>query len=524
MKILQLIFFCLLTSPLFSQTNTEVFLFDLDINYSNIGIKNGKNISNNLGYDNQPSFLDDRSIVFASTRNEQTDIVKYDTHFNSKIWVNSTEGGEYSPLKNPNKNAISAVRLDKDGKQRLYSYDLSNDTSTELIKDLVVAYYTWYNEEIIVSAVIEGEQLNLISTNIRTGVNKNLASNVGRSLHKIPNSNLVSFISKANEKQWQIKSINPITSKIRLIANTISGVEDICWLNKKNILSGNKNILYKLTLKKDNNWKKVANLADFGIVNVTRLATNKSGTRLLLAGDMETNYEISNTTNQISEEEENASKIVQKHIAPFNNRELDKFVDAFNDNVKVNRYPEEHLYTGRNALKQNYKDFFDKNEKSSVKVLSRINLNNVVIDEEMVTINNSTKRQVTIYEVDANGINSMTFIDNSKMKRKAESVVNEKLKTFNEKDIKAFGRTYAKSVEVYSFPNFIKTDNRSDLREGYITLFNNTPDLYLEIVNRIIIGNKVIDKEKMIVNGEMKYCISIYEIENSLIKRVTVIE
>mgnify|MGYP001564641628 CR=1 FL=1 len=524
MKTLQLIFFCLFTSFTFSQSNTEVFLFDLEINYSNIGIKNGKNISNNVGYDNQPSFLDDRYIVFASTRNEQTDVVKYDSRFNSKIWINSTDGGEYTPLKIPNNNAVSAVRLDKDGKQRLYRYDLGNATSTELIKDLVVAYYTWYNEEIIVSAVIEGEQLNLVSTNIKTGVNKILASNVGRSLHKIPNSNLVSFISKANQKQWQIKSINPLTGKIKLIANTISGVEDICWLNKKNLLSGNKSILYKLTLKKDNNWKKVANLNDFGIVTVTRLATNKSGTKLVLVGAMETNYESSIITNQISEEEDNASKIVQKHIDPFNNRELDKFADAFNDNIKVNRYPEEHLYTGRMALKQNYKDFFDKNEKSNVKVLSRINLNNVVIDEELVTINNSTKRQVTIYEVDANGINSMTFIDNSKMKRKAESVVNEKLKKFNEKDIKAFGRTYAKNVEVYSFPNFIKTDSRSDLREGYIKLFENTPDLYLEIVNRIIIGNKVIDKEKMIVNGEITYCISIYEIENSLIKRVTTIQ
>ncbi len=198
MKTLQLIFFCLFTSFTFSQSNTEVFLFDLEINYSNIGIKNGKNISNNVGYDNQPSFLDDRYIVFASTRNEQTDVVKYDSRFNSKIWINSTDGGEYTPLKIPNNNAVSAVRLDKDAKQRLYRYDLGNATSTELIKDLVVAYYTWYNEEIIVSAVIEGEQLNLVSTNIKTGVNKILASNVGRSLHKIPNSNLVSFISKAN--------------------------------------------------------------------------------------------------------------------------------------------------------------------------------------------------------------------------------------------------------------------------------------------------------------------------------------
>ena len=44
----------------------------------------------------------------------------------SKIFINHTEGGEYSPLKIPNKNEVSAVRLDKDGKQRLYTYNLNN--------------------------------------------------------------------------------------------------------------------------------------------------------------------------------------------------------------------------------------------------------------------------------------------------------------------------------------------------------------------------------------------------------------
>lgn len=54
----------LLFFPIFSQNNTEVFLFDLDIDGSSIELKNGKNISNNEGYDNQPSFMNDRYILF----------------------------------------------------------------------------------------------------------------------------------------------------------------------------------------------------------------------------------------------------------------------------------------------------------------------------------------------------------------------------------------------------------------------------------------------------------------------------
>ena len=160
----------ILTSLLFSityaQSNTEIFLFDLESKNSIIEVKNGVNISENEGYDNQPSFWDDNHILYASTRNGQTDIAKYHVNHKSKIYINSTRGGEYTPLKIPNKNTVSAVRLDDDGKQRLYSYNLSNGESKELIKDLVVAYYTWYDDNTVVSAVIEDDQLNLYSTNI----------------------------------------------------------------------------------------------------------------------------------------------------------------------------------------------------------------------------------------------------------------------------------------------------------------------------------------------------------------------
>ena len=202
-----------------------------------------------------------------------------------KVWVNFTEGGEYSPHKIPDRNEVSAVRLDKDGKQRLYRYNLSNGESTELIKTLVVAYYTWFDENTIVSAVIEEQQLNLFATNLSQGTSRKYVTKVGRSFHNIPNSNLVSFISKENESQWQIKSIDPKTGVTKLIANTLDGVEDICWLNNKTILSAKGPKLFKLTLNKDNNWREISDLTSYGITEITRLAVNPSMTRLAIAAN-----------------------------------------------------------------------------------------------------------------------------------------------------------------------------------------------------------------------------------------------
>ncbi|NNK87370.1 MAG: steroid delta-isomerase, partial [Flavobacteriaceae bacterium] len=94
---------CLLLLPClaWSQSNTEIFLFDLDRSAGNFELSVYRNISNNDGYDNQPSFLDDKTIVFSSTRKGQTDIARYDISYDVKSWLNFTEGSEYSPLKIP---------------------------------------------------------------------------------------------------------------------------------------------------------------------------------------------------------------------------------------------------------------------------------------------------------------------------------------------------------------------------------------------------------------------------------------
>ncbi|MEY8868897.1 DUF6265 family protein [Meridianimaribacter flavus] len=275
----------LLSAFAFSQQDTEIFLFNIESSSSNISVTSGKNISNNEGYDNQPSFMNKDYILFSSNRNGQTDIIKYHTNYGSKTWLNFTEGGEYTPLKVPNKDAVSAVRLDPDGKQRLYAYSLKTSESTETIKDLVVAYYTWYDENTIVSAVIEDTELNLYITDVNKGISKKYATNVGRSFHKIPNSNLVSFISKEDETQWKIKSLNPKTGAIKTIVSTIEGVEDICWLNHTTILSGKGSSLQKFTLNRDNNWETVTDLSSYGITTITRLTTNPEATKLLIAAE-----------------------------------------------------------------------------------------------------------------------------------------------------------------------------------------------------------------------------------------------
>ncbi|NNK40003.1 MAG: steroid delta-isomerase, partial [Winogradskyella sp.] len=243
------------TTVLVAQPNSEVFLFDIKIDEGNIELINQRNISNNVGYDNQPSFYNDNIVLFSSTRNGQTDIAKYNIRDNEMSYISDTpQGSEYSPLKVPGKKAISAIRLDENGKQLLYRYDYKTGKSDVLIEDLVIGYHVWFSKDVVLSSVLDEDNLSLVSTFLKEGKSYKFQKKIGRSLHTIPNSKLVSYISKENENEWQIKSVDPLSGATSIIINTIPKAEDMCWHINGTIFMPKGNTIYKFNPKTDMDW------------------------------------------------------------------------------------------------------------------------------------------------------------------------------------------------------------------------------------------------------------------------------
>jgi hypothetical protein len=182
------------------------------------------------------------------------------------------------------------------------------------------------------------------------------------------------------------------------------------------------------------------------------------------------------------------------------------------------------MYQGRQQLKQNYERFFKNNKHLSVIVNNRIVLKNMVIDEEITTVNYSTNRHVTVYKTSDKGIETMTFINNSNTKTNPEIIVDKQLKAYNKRDLDAFMATYTKDVKLYNYPNKLQTEGQDAMRESYKSWFEHTKDLRAVIKKRIVIGNKVIDQEQVTANGKIFHAVAIYEVENSKIKKVTFIQ
>ena len=62
------------------------------------------------------------------------------------------------------------------------------------------------------------------------------------------------------------------------------------------------------------------------------------------------------------------------------------------------------------------------------------------------------------------------------------------------------------------------------MRDNYAGMFSNVPNLYCEIEKRIVIGNKIIDKEKVRAGKETIHAVAVYEVEKGKIKKVTFIQ
>jgi hypothetical protein len=117
----------------------------------------------------------------------------------------------------------------------------------------------------------------------------------------------------------------------------------------------------------------------------------------------------------------------------------------------------------------------------------------------------------------------MTFIRDKETPFDPEVIVQKQLDAYNNRDLEGFLNTYSKTAKIYSYSGELRSEGTDAMRSGYADLFNSTPDLHCEILNRIVIGNTVIDEESITANGNIISAVLVYEVENDKIIKATII-
>lgn len=276
--------FTIISFSVTSQPGTEIYLFDLKIKRNKIIISNSKNITNHKGYDNQPFFHPDKSVLYFVSANEEgdTDIVEYDYQTGKSKKLTATGDREYSPTVTPDKQFISCILQRDNGAQDLVKYPIAGGEPVVLIPDLIVGYHAWANiNQVMVFTLPQPFKLQHIDLTSKTY--SVIGEQIGRSLHKVPGKNMISFLQKTEKEEWFVNTFNVDTKKITTLTRALPGPEHhMAWTPDGKMIMSDDTNLYFFIPGESTGWSLVQTEGNSPLTGISRIAVSADGKTLAL--------------------------------------------------------------------------------------------------------------------------------------------------------------------------------------------------------------------------------------------------
>lgn len=243
-----------------------------------------KNITARPGYDNQPAWsADGRSVYYTSTRDDaQADIYRVDIASGRDARITSTAPeSEYSATLTPDGGAISVIRVERDSSQRIWRFPISGAAPTVLLPALKPAgYHAWANDHTLAVFVL-GQPNALVLADVNTQRVDTVARHVGRSLHRIPGTDHISFPQLADSAAAVVIELDPATRQQSRRAVLPPHVEDYAWTPAGRLVAGEGSRLLQWN---GTSWALVGDLATAGITQITRLAVSPDQAWIAVVG------------------------------------------------------------------------------------------------------------------------------------------------------------------------------------------------------------------------------------------------
>lgn len=230
-RFISLLFFLAATSAVAAPAppGTDLWLADLTVGDA-IAASNPRNLTARPGYDNQPAFVTNHSLLFTSMdASGQTDAWRYDLQGDVQP-VLVTPESEYSPTPAPG-GAMSVVRVAMDGVQQLWLMKpgaLEYEVLFPMLEG--VGYHAWLDSERVALFMLR-DSMELHIANRNSGEVAVLAKDIGRSLQPIPGlTGSLAFTEPGQDGKRWIKRLDVNARKIVSLAPLLEGSEDFILL------------------------------------------------------------------------------------------------------------------------------------------------------------------------------------------------------------------------------------------------------------------------------------------------------
>ncbi|MDI4651431.1 MULTISPECIES: hypothetical protein [Pseudoalteromonas] len=227
---------------------SEILLAELDTPY---GMQVSR-VTDDKAYNNQP-FLVDTGLYYThevvdENGQSQTDIAFYDFTSKSSVNITNTPVSEYSPTLMPNQQALSAIVVEADGKQKLWQYPLAEESVASRVFEWIepVGYHAWGADEDLIMFIL-GEPHTLQYTRVAAAKPRVIAGDIGRTLIFDKHTNSYLFSYNKNNQHW-VARFAPQTEEVSDLFRLPESVQDFALIDKDTVAYAVNNRVHKRSL------------------------------------------------------------------------------------------------------------------------------------------------------------------------------------------------------------------------------------------------------------------------------------
>jgi dipeptidyl aminopeptidase/acylaminoacyl peptidase len=272
---------------------TDIYLVPMSGGLASLKAAKPTPVSTAPGYDNQPNFSPDGSrILFAANRDgKQIDVFVFNRGNGSVSQLTETAQNENSPTYLPAgigaPGGFSVVQTEPDRSQRLWRFNAQGRSPELVLADIKpVGYHAWIDAGRLVLFVLgqQGKPATLQIASVKTGQAEIVADNIGRSLHRIPGTELASFVQREASGEYWIKQIDITAKKIDPLIKAAEGSSDrdYAWAaDGKTVLMSAGTKIMSWT-RGAAAWTEVFDAAPHQLGAITRLAVSPKGEALAI--------------------------------------------------------------------------------------------------------------------------------------------------------------------------------------------------------------------------------------------------
>jgi hypothetical protein len=260
---------------------SDIWLADIRIKEGNVYFGAAKNIINHKGYDNQPYFLNDSTILYTHIGDDlQADIYSYAILSKKHSQFTSTKESEYSAKLTPSRNAVSVVEVEQDSAQRIWQFNLQGNNGKVMIAHIdSVGYYNWLTDTTLAAFILTNPpSLQICSTtNAQT---KTIAVNIGRCMQLSAANYFYFTMLETDSVRWLCRT--NFNGTITKLIEFYKGVEDFVVSKQNLIFCAKGGLIYYTDENFAAGWRLCGNFEGSGLHHINRIALSDDQKKMAL--------------------------------------------------------------------------------------------------------------------------------------------------------------------------------------------------------------------------------------------------